>query len=652
MRKPWSRCGVWWIIPAAVLAVVPPHVLALNHFDPPKRMVWAAWVFLMAWLPARELSPALSRVRLGALLLAGWMIVRTLWVPFPGAAYDVLAAWVLPLVLFAVALGMPRMGLEQVMAWTLRITGAGLAALMLAQYAGWDPWYSATTSGMAYRPGRMIGTIGFQNQAADILALCILGSGWWLGQHRRWLWAVLVMLLAVVCTANRGALIALTVSGVVAAAFYAWSSRRCTWAAAGAIALLLGGAVACALLFPHTRDRLEEVLSKGSRSPAVATRLTMTRVAYDLWQEKPWLGWGAGEYARQYLSRLATMQPAEKDHLQLRGLVYAREAHQDYAQLAAEFGVIGLLFMAIFAAEVARTLWRARRQDPGATAAGFGLMVYLGTSMLVTFIWQTAGPGPLAFVLLAWSLRDDPPTRATSGALKRQRWEAGWARAMATGLVCISGVELVLNQWVPHQLSVHPQSLARRLPDWAYRYQALAGAALAREGAWQESLATLQNARHGFQDPILLQNLGHVLVKLGRLDDAVEVYRFWCHTGLEHALALQNLSTAQEQAGQWSESADTLQRSLRLWPQRSDREEVRLAVMYTRAGRPDQVVRWLEPRSDRSPELDNLLGVAYLAMGHHGQAEKAFREALEKNPDLESARRNLTALDQDQPHTP
>jgi len=159
----------------AALVFVPAAFDALNFFDPVKRLLWALMAVVLA-VHVWNRRHSVSLVSGLAVFLAGWMVLRSLLRPLSTAELGVLVSWCLPILLFYLGSGL---SLNQKERRTVGgfLVAAGLiqAVLMILQRMGLDPLFSATTAAMDYAPGRMVGTIGYQNQAVDFLALATLG---------------------------------------------------------------------------------------------------------------------------------------------------------------------------------------------------------------------------------------------------------------------------------------------------------------------------------------------------------------------------------------------------------------------------------------------------------------------------------------------
>lgn len=636
---------------------------ALNYFDPPKRLIWSLLAaVLVVYAASRSSADRGGRpLRLALLAVLLWIIGRTLFRPQPDVELDVLMTWGLPAVLFWTARSLDPRHASRPIAWALALSGGVQVVLMVLQYCGWDPILAATTLAIEYRPARMIGTIGYQNQAADFVALS--GVAWFiLVRHDFTRLALLCLLLVPICmTGSRGAIAAASFAILVSQFFLWWPHVARKRRAVGRIALagtLVAIAVAVlVILLPTTRQRFQDVFRNWRGVPAIASRVSMARIAGTMWAERPFTGWGAGAYAFQYLDRLGSLVPAKKTHAVLQSIVFARETHNDYLQFGAEFGLIGMTLMAALIILGTRTAWKAEASDRIRISGTAYIAAYMAISSLFSFPWQTSMAGPLAAFLLGLLLtcgyareRREPG----QGFMRLQNIERLIFVTLVLILLSWNAFDAYLNVAVPARLQQGKAvETARQLPGWAYKYHAIVGAALAKEERYGEAVTSLGTAQNGYRDVLLYNNLGYVLSKQGRWPDAVCVYEQWVRCGLEHAKALGNLSIAYEQIGEFEKAAAFLERQAQLWPDNRIESVSRLAVLHLKAENPIAALRVLQRHSNQRPghartlpaEFDNLMGAAYLKVGDLKAAGEWFKLALKKNPSLESARKNLQGLE-------
>lgn len=665
----WLRAnGVYLATAAAVFAIslahTSPNSYAFNYFDPLKRLLWASLALFLFYVVGRSKAGGNSEL-LNALAgaLGLWMVARTLCRPHPRVEIEVLFSWLLPLTFFV--LGQRLRGLRGLKSFVLGLQLSALlqAILMLLQRAGYDPLFAETTSAMDYAPGRMIGAIGYHNQAVDYLALC--GATTFINIRstilRRVSFAFLVAVVGL--TGNRGGIAALLCAVFFSEAAGLWLTR--TKRRHGLLPIVGWGtglgilAVGFLLSLPITGERIRETVSNLRQSQAFGSRLIMANIGIGMWKESPWVGWGSGEYAFQYLTRLGASLPAQKTHEVLRNVTFARETHNDAVQFAAEFGLVGLTLAALLLAAGLAALWKRRAADPPRTCSAVFTLVYLALAGLVAFPWQTSMAGPLAGLLLGIcvpSLQD--PATVKEPRLTKAGPAIRWIGSAALGLwlVCSLGwyaCNAFWNSVIAERLAHGETSFASAwVPRWAGNYQALIGASYAAQGNPAAAEKVLLRARMRYSDVLLLNNLGNALASQGKWAEALPVYRAWEATGISYSNALNNLSVAYEQLGQYPEAGEAVKRLLELWPQGNLRAVRRLAVLRLRSGDVDGFLRLFRRHERlflrRSPPLpddvENLGGLGYMLLGRRAEAEKHFRAALEKNPKSEGARRNLDLL--------
>jgi len=661
---PWLTIAAGVCILLASLVYIPSNMTVLNYFDPPKRLLWAlaGFVLIGEW--------SLQTTRLGrtslllSMALLVWIVARTLLKPNPSAEIEVLFTWMLPVLLFILASAADQKRGIGVIGRGLVFTGLIQAALMILQRHGLDPLFPDTTLGMTYKPGRMIGTIGYQNQAVDFLALSASGIFMITRHATLRLIFLIVILLVAGFTGNRGGILAFTLAMLASQLLPlwhhdGWSARKKLLSAAG-ITLGFCGMLAALLLIPETGARFREAATGFLHSTSADSRILMSRIGVNMFCESPWSGWGAGEYARQYLDRLGAVLPFEKTHAVLKNIVFARETHNDYLQFAIEFGFVGLLLAAALFIAIALRAFRTKNDAEKSTASAVTfILVYMGISSLFSFPWQTSMGGALAGFLLGLFLskpNEETPDRISSNKVMIAASSGTVKPILVVSAFILLGwfaLDFFLNASVPATLAQDgPAAKEPLLPHFAYRYHAIVGAAYANQGADVEAERELSLARQGYQDISLLNNLGHVKAKMHKWSEASEVYEIWAKSGLDYPNALMNLSIAYEQTGQLRKAADALAKSDALFKNLSPLELKRLAVLQFRSGDAknaqatlqQSMRRWSVAEATTVAEIENLSGAIWMALGQKQEAAKNFRSALGKNPALESAKRNLQSI--------
>jgi putative inorganic carbon (HCO3(-)) transporter len=207
-------------------------------------------------------------------------------------------------------------------------------------------------------------------------------------------WALFVSLLCIYFTASRGALVALAIVIVTAAAVY--RERRLYLVLAGVSLVVVIIAAFPVAYLARVESMLAVVPGLDTGTPAdgsVRGRLDMWRIALALFVDHPLLGIGLGNYEMHYqeYARLLGLTPQQGD----------LGAHNIYLEVAAERGLVGLAaFVALLVlagvgqVQTAWRLQRAGRADDAALvwAFGAGLLGFLATRLFLhddygQFLW-------------------------------------------------------------------------------------------------------------------------------------------------------------------------------------------------------------------------------------------------------------------------
>jgi tetratricopeptide (TPR) repeat protein len=156
---------------------------------------------------------------------------------------------------------------------------------------------------------------------------------------------------------------------------------RSRWGWAVALAVLL---IALGFGLVHSRwgqqSLIDPVFSKLSYAASVGARVEDWQIASRMFRDHPILGIGLGEYKRQFLPYKARyLQTPQGQALNARvGYIpRAAQAHNDYVQIAAEMGLLGLLASASL---ILMIFWSALRRVTSSEPAEltFALLALLG----------------------------------------------------------------------------------------------------------------------------------------------------------------------------------------------------------------------------------------------------------------------------------
>jgi O-antigen ligase len=272
---------------------------------------------------------------------------------------------------------------------------------------------------------RVIGSFVYHNNAAGYLVMCLsmgIGlmlsrfgggghfDGWrsrlsaalafMLSSKMRLRLMLVIMVVALVLTRSRmgnaSFFVALLAVGAVAIVL----ARRTAPATIVLIASLLvidiaviGGWVGLERVVQRL-ENTELTEAAGGREESVETRTEAGRLTLGIVEDFPWFGTGGGSFYSSFM-RYRSSRPGYLDH-----------AHNDYAEIAADFGVVGLALMATLVGSslwlAARVLARRRSSLPRGVAFGAAMsIVALAIHSLVDFNLQIPANALTMVIILA-----------------------------------------------------------------------------------------------------------------------------------------------------------------------------------------------------------------------------------------------------------
>ena len=343
---------------------------------------------------SRRRADGAGAPRLVVALVLAWIACAALATVTGGAARPeallrILAASILLLALLA-APPDPRRVLGVASA-----TGVAVAAMVLLQAAGWDPFAAfGLTPAVAGARMRLYGTLGNPDFVAGFLAATACATAGRLalieaGDPRR---------------ARRRALAALALGvELVALARLGSLATLLSILGAGAVVALAGGRRARRLALCLGAVALVAVaVGARHRAPAhtVDGRLYLWSVAAPHLAGAPWLGHGPGAFAALWPGWEARRWRVDPDAADRPFAGPERHAHNDWIEAGVDTGLLGLLALAgLLATALFRGL-RYGRVEPARLAAAAGLASLVARS-LVDFPLERPAELGLAFVLAA-----------------------------------------------------------------------------------------------------------------------------------------------------------------------------------------------------------------------------------------------------------
>ena len=175
---------------------------------------------------------------------------------------------------------------------------------------------------------------------------------------------------------------------------------------------------------------------------------------------------------------------------------------------------------------------------------------------------------------------------------------------------------------------------------------------LVEQGRVLSDLGRLRRGRGGaaaatrVRDAAAEYNLGAVLDRLGRTDEARAHYEAALAIDPYHTRAMNNLGVWLDRGGQSAAAIAMLERSIRAAPDNAETYS-NLGSAFIGARRLPDAMRALQTAvalAPEAPDAHNNLGIALAQSGHLPEAEREFTTALRLNPNHVNARRNLERI--------
>jgi O-antigen ligase len=376
----------------------------------------AATLVLVTWLitlPARRGAVAGVIARTPGLfivlaMLLAWMTMSIAWaVDVGGAAHEFWNWWVVAatLLIFATSFSRRR---TIVILYAAFVGGA-----LLSVVAGLLPGAAAQASGIPGEASRFNGSYGDPNfLAAGLVPAIALTAGLWSVTKDRSIHALLlaagtVLIGGLAATGSRGGLVAAVAAGIVA--LLVLPGRRMPVIATVAGALVVGG-IWLATTSPSTWDRVRK-FDTGTG------RIDLWEVAWEMGKAHPVGGVGLAGYVKEspdFIRQPGVNLPSGPQFTR-QVLNQPLVAHNNYVQLFAETGVVGLglylgvIFAALRATWVASRSFERQRDPPMAAVARAALVAQCGTLVAAVFIadyydkrlWILLAMGPALLAIAA-----------------------------------------------------------------------------------------------------------------------------------------------------------------------------------------------------------------------------------------------------------
>ena len=355
-------------------------------------------------------------------LLLSWLSLSLLWARDPGMAWTELRPWytaAVVVVILAASISTPRH-----LRWLLAAFVLGGLISLAVGVVGHGPQEAAVGGVPAPPSNRFAGGEGNPNDlAVELVPVIVLAAGLAVDSARRTIRAggiaaVVLLIIGLVATQSRGALIATAL--VLVAGLVIYQRQRRQVAIVFALVIALGGV--SLVLYPNALGRVTNFGDGGSG------RSTLWLVAWRMSKDYAPEGVGLNNFravAPYYVRRpgaLGYVEQIDTPHI----------VHNTYLQLLAETGVIGLTLFAVVALVC---LSAARRAARVFERLGEQKLVALSRAVLLAGVaalagqlfntnvedmrfWVVLALGP-ALLTVAWRqlslVGDGPPTPTRSG---------------------------------------------------------------------------------------------------------------------------------------------------------------------------------------------------------------------------------------------
>lgn len=388
----------------------------------------------------------------------------------------------------------------------------GLLALSQLMHFPWPaiaeavktPWLQGALQAISApsKAGVAIGTFGNPNYLAEFIVLTLPAVGAWVALRRGWLRVVgaiglVVVLVALIATGTRAALLGLIVGSVVAAVVV-WGKAaldpRPLWKDPRSRIGVVLGAILVFAVVGVAGNRLASKLSNvGQPDAAIEARLVNWGVGVELWKERPLTGAGLGTYKLMNVEKMMAVHPdgAPEAAWKQRFL----QLHNEPLQLLVETGLVGtLLVFGAFAFWFRETRRNAALDD----RLKFGLLAGVSAILVAGFFgfpFHVSSTAVAIVFMLALGLAAETP--ATSEHLST--WRPAYAVVAAMLIVIVAGQGLTKLVW-PLKDGFLYEELADQLRDSEDRASAAVVYGLSARHQRFKAQAVGQQARMLFAD--------------------------------------------------------------------------------------------------------------------------------------------------------
>ena len=358
--------------------------------------------------------------------------------------------------------------------------------------------------------------------------------------------------------------------------------KRCRPLGVQRVGLLAAGLIVVAFLqiavfsekVEHQQTLFERVQSTSTSDTNTRARFLYWGVGLEMFRAHPFIGVGANNYQVAFPSareQFATAHP-NSALVGMNEQLLTQYAHNEYVQLLAELGMVGMLLFGALCLLLVRDFWRALRNSVNpslALGAGAGLFAFALSSGASAFSFRWFGSGLMCF----------------------------FAAAIVSHLAESKPAEQQINQQA--LLKVNMWQRLRPAAAFAFAFVMLIGASMqAMNGvthAWAETSETPAQAETFYRQALRFNSFdaathfdyGSLLYQQRRYEEAVTHLQYAVGNGFNTSTSYAALAAAQEGAGNPTAAERTLAVASQAYP-RSIFIRVRHAAALSRLGQHEE----------------------------------------------------------------
>jgi O-antigen ligase/Flp pilus assembly protein TadD len=516
------------------------------------------------------------------------------------------------------------------------ITSFLVALYTLIQYYGLDFYYAHL--------GKLTSTIGQKNWISNYLAMIFpIAFSFFLLENNRNIKYIYLTLLVVLYTTllicqSRGIWISIFLTLIVAfIIIFRYKldnifTKNKKW-----LIYLLIIFLAITVIYstenPLNKSRLtvtERALStfEVAEDPSINTRFLMWKVSIEMFKDKPAFGLGIGTFKYHYLDYQAAYLIDHPNYIRNSGK--AAEAHNEYLQIAAEMGIIGLIvFLSIiFAFYYIVYQYFEKEDNKKNLLIIFGILMGITSCLihcLFTFPFHVPALGAIFFILFGLTLAY---MNISSGNMNKSMIEI--RLNIYTGikyiLLCIAVLVAIIGA---RHLAIKPYMAeinyykgakyfaeqnnnlaleyfekASRLDSNNGRIMHALGSSYYQLGLQEEARNILQSTKEIYKDRNTCRNLGLSYMQSGNYEKAIEEFEQAIYLDPKFYEAYNDLASLYVYQGEYAKAIETWQKAIDLG---LDFKEKHIFLYY--------------------------IGMAYQRMNNSENAYEYFLEALIEAPD-------------------